>query len=279
MFVHSVCTSFTADMDMSEEEITRLREENQVLRNQLELLRVNSKYPDDSISQDYNEYDDSVAPDSLSNASEYVGEPHAVSESVMKQICTEVEIVTEEVITKTRAESESKIAKLENELEDLKAALDRSKRLAKYDMDDMTRVNRSLRDELETTIEDLELKCEELDTLNDDIERIAETFAEQHEEVQHLERQTKTLQASNDVLNDDVEHKMKRIKELETQSQMKAAIGKLWEEIGRMKDTQTPDASVSSNKSERQDGSLSSHASREYQERGNGIPKEAFTLP
>merc|ERR1711906_61571 len=97
-------------------------------------------------------------------------EANAVPDSVMKQILSEVEIVTEEVIIKTRAESEAKIAELNAEIESLKVERERSKKHAKYDLDDMTRVNRSLRQEIETINEEkyaieeeLEAKCDEFD--------------------------------------------------------------------------------------------------------------------
>jgi chromosome segregation ATPase len=222
-------------MDFSEDELTRLRDDNQVLRKQLELLRVNNELqfvPDDT------EYDESVAPDS-SSATEHFGEANAVPDSTMKRTGSEVETATADR------------AKLESELRDLKAAMDRSKRLAKYEKDDMTRVNRSLRDDLETVTRDklaiedeLEVKCEEFDTLNEDVERFAETFAAQHEKLQKLESQSKKLQRENQRLVALDEDKTKRIGELETLLETKSAqwvgteIGKLWDEIGRLRSTE-----------------------------------------
>ena len=120
-----------------------------MLRKQLELLRVNefALIPDDQ------KYDDSVAPDSQASETDVIGEQNATSKSV-------------------RHEQESKITTLQSEIGDLKAEMEQSKRLAKYDKDDMARVNRSLREELEAIHEDktalekdLNEKCEEFDTL------------------------------------------------------------------------------------------------------------------
>lgn len=242
----SVCTSFTVDMDLSEEEMTRLREENLVLRKQLELLRVNHEESDFASSLDY---DESVAPDSKSSTTD-VADDNALTSSVMKQICSEVEIVTEEVINKTRAESESKIAELQGEIEKLRAEIERSKRLTRYDLDNMMRVNRSLREDLEAVnseklaMEDeLELKCEEFEALNEDLERFAETFATQHEELQQLESQTKKLQLENKRLKVLDEDRLQTIRDLETQLESKKQewvgdeIGKLWNEIGKLRET------------------------------------------
>jgi len=242
----SVCTSLTADI--SEEEVTKLRDENQILRKQLSLLRINNEIEFDEDE----DYEDSLVGESRSDTSEFIGETNDVPEHVMKQILAEVEIVTEEVIVKTRAESESKIADLESEMEELKGEMERSKRLAKYDLDDMTRVNRSLRGELETIAEEkeaieeeLEIKCEEFDALNEDVERFAETFASQHGELQNLETQVKKLQIENEKLRSASADRKKRIGELESQVDVKQAVGselgKLWDELNRLKGASSPE--------------------------------------
>ncbi|KAL7539865.1 hypothetical protein ACHAXR_012440 [Thalassiosira sp. AJA248-18] len=294
----SVCTSFTVDMDMSEEEVSKLREENQVLRRQLELLRVNQEFqlvPDDQ------EFDDSVAPDSKSSsvvqdskstATEYIGEANALPESAMKQLLSEVEIVTEEVIIKTRAESESEIAKLQSEIEELKAEMERSQRLAKYDLDDMTRVNRSLREDLESVSktklsieEELEMKSDEFDALNEDVERFAETFAAQHEELQQLESQTKKLLLENEKLKKLDEEKMKRVAELETQLEAKSSemvvseIAQLWQEIGKIRGTPQSVSSKPSRRGKphhRSTNSSSSDTSSEESEGGEDTSKANY---
>jgi chromosome segregation ATPase len=180
--------------------------------------------------------------------SDYIGEAeaNAVPDSVMKQILSEVEIVTEEVIIKTRAESEAKIAELNGEIESLKVERDRSKKHAKYDLDDMTRVNRSLRDEIERNNEEkdaieeeLEAKCDEFDALNEDVERFAETFAEQHGECQQLEGQVRNLLLENENLTRTIANKKMVIGELEVRLEAKHDIGsefgKLWNEVERLK--------------------------------------------
>jgi len=241
----SMCTITTADIDVvNEGEMAKLREENQVLRKQLDLLRVTNGFeciPDE-------DHDDSLIPDSKSDVTEYMGEAeaNAVPDSVMKQILSEVEIVTEEVIIKTRAESEAKIAELNAEIESLKVERERSKKHAKYDLDDMTRVNRSLRQEIETINEEkyaieeeLEAKCDEFDALNEDVERFAETFAEQHSECQQLEGQVRNLLLENEKLTTDIADKKERIEELEVKLEAKqevgSELGKLWEEVERLK--------------------------------------------
>lgn len=265
----SVCTGLTVDMDRSEDEMTRLREENQVLRKQLKLLRANNEFQD--IPQDRpddQEYDDSVVLESNSSATEYIGEANAVPESVMKQICSEVEIVTEEVIIKTRAESESRIAKLRCEIEYLKTEMEQSEELAQYDLDDMTRVNRSLREELQAITEDklvveneLEMRCEEFDTLTEDVERFAETFAEQNEELQQAERLSKKLQLENEKLKASNEDKTSRIAELEAQKEVKSEITKLWEELGRLKETPSSDERQNRSSSSGSDDTISEEES------------------
>ena len=244
--IPSVVTSVTVDMDRSEDELARLSEENQLLRRQLQLLRVNSSEFSD-IPDDQEEYDESVVPES--STSEYIGDANEVPDSVMKQICSEVEMVTEEVIIKTRAESEARIAELQKQLEDLTAEMERSKRLAKYDLDDMTRVNRSLREDLEemgaVKIEieqELEETREEYDTLNEDIERFAETFATQHEELQQLERQAKRLQSENEELKERCAEDTEIIQDLEAKLKEKwvgGEITKLWDEIERLREAPT----------------------------------------
>merc|ERR1712051_372606 len=111
--------------------MVKLREENQILRKQLEFLRVTSEF--DSIPDE--DPDDSVVLDSKSDAEEYILEAgtNNVPDSVMKQILSEVEIVTEEVIIKTRAESEAQIAELNREIEELKTEIEITKKHAKYD--------------------------------------------------------------------------------------------------------------------------------------------------
>merc|ERR1712216_218964 len=82
---------------------------------------------------------------------------------------------------------------------------------------------------------------EEFDALNEDVERFAETFAGQHGELQNLETQVKKLQAENDKLRASVEDKKKKIGELESQADVSKAmgseLGKLWDEISRLKET------------------------------------------
>lgn len=267
----SVCTSVTVDMDMSEEEMTKLREENQVLRKQLEFLRVNHECRDIIDDQDY---DDSVVPESQSSTTEYISDTNDVPDAVLKQICSEVEMVTEEVIIKTRAESESRISKLQQELEEAKAELERAGRLAKYDLDDMNRVNRSLREDLEAfeqekraLLEELDEKTEEFDALNEDVERFAETFAAQHDEVQHLERITQKLEAENQKLKESDVYQRKRIEELEDHQESTknsaskndggnsamalTEITKLWQEVARLRQSPSVGTDGSSREDER----------------------------
>jgi hypothetical protein len=189
-------TSFTVDMDVIEDETARLREENQVLRKQLELLRVSFR----KLECDDQSYDESVDPDSVSSETTMPELP----ESVMKQSRSDVAKTTQNVLIKTRFESESSFMKLKTEFDELKVELERCKRLAKYDVDDMTRVNRSLRADLEAmaaekfVIEDeLEMKCAQYDELYDDLERLSETFVAQYEELQTLEHQIKKLKSEN----------------------------------------------------------------------------------
>jgi len=265
--VTTVCTSLT-DMDGEEREVARLQEENQMLKKQLELLRVTNEY--EGITDDQ-EYDESVAPGSASGDTEEYTDANAMPESVMKQICSEVEACTEQVIKKTRAESESTITKLQSEIDGLKEDLERSKRLAKYDVDDMTRVNRSLRADLEAMAaeklvieEDLEAKIDEFDALNEDVERFAETFATQHEELQQAESKAKKLKSENKKLKASIEEKKTMIDELKSQlnttpSKVESEISKLWSEVERLRETPsstaaaTPTAATSSTAVEKLD--------------------------
>ena len=245
----TVCTSLT-DMDMTEDtELARLREENGILQKQLELLRVNNEFQD---IPDDQEYDESVAPTG-STVTEHIGDANVMPESVMQQICNEVETCTEQVIVKTRKESEANIAKLQAEIDEFKRDTERSKRLAKYDLDDMKRVNNSLRQDLEALEaekvaieEDLTLQIEEFDTLNEDVEQFAETFATQHEELEKAESLVKKLQSDNKNLKAFDEEKTKMIEELKSQIEnsspkkqewVGSEIERLWSEIGRLRET------------------------------------------
>jgi len=250
--VTTVCTSLT-DMDGEEREVARLQEENQMLKKQLELLRVTNEY--EGITDDQ-EYDESVAPGSASGDTEEYTDANAMPESVMKQICSEVEACTEQVIKKTRAESESTIAKLQSEIDSLNEDLERNKRLAKYDVDDMTRVNRSLRADLEAMAaeklvleEDLEAKIDEFDALNEDVERFAETFATQHEELQQAESKAKKLKSENKKLKASIAEKKTMIDELKSQlnttpSKVESEISKLWSEVERLRETPSSTAAA-----------------------------------
>ena len=186
------------------------------------------------------------------SASDNIGAASDLPEDVMKQVCSEVEMVTEEVIIKTRAESGSKIKKLQEQIADLESDLERSKRLAKYDLDDMARVNRSLRADLEAVEEEkadmqeeLEERFDEYDALNEDVERFAETFANQHEEMQQLESQIKRLKDENIKWNVLDTAKQKQIDELQAKVEKKSSeflgteIGKLWQEVGRLKTSES----------------------------------------
>ncbi|KAL9185115.1 hypothetical protein ACHAXT_002892 [Thalassiosira profunda] len=238
----SVCTSFSVDMTETEEEATRLREENQVLRKQLELLRVNEF----DLGPDDQAYDESVAPYSQASETENVGGANVKTESARHG---QMENATDE----------SEIAKLQSEIGDLRAEMEQSKRLAKYDKDDMARVNRSLREELEAIHEDktalekeLNEKCEEFDTLTEDVDRFAETFATQHKQLETVESLTKKLQAENERLKVTKEHNAKKIAELEAQKSewVGSEIGKLWDEIERLRAI-PPSPSVARTRSQR----------------------------
>jgi len=128
----------------------------------------------------------------------------------------------------------------------LKVEGERSKKYAKYDLDDTTRVNRSLRDELEAVNEEkdaieeeLEAKCGEFDALNEDVERFAETFAEQHGECQQLEGQVRNLLLENTRFTTIIADKKKIIGELQVRlgakNEVGSELGKLWDEVEMLK--------------------------------------------
>ena len=96
-------------------------------------------------------------------------------------------------------EDESRIIRLE----DYNVETNRNRRQSIYELDDMKRVNRSLREDLEAiTLEksamakELKVKCDEFDELNDDVEKFAEAFAAQQSELQKLRYENKKLRAS-----------------------------------------------------------------------------------
>mmetsp|Transcript_3111 Transcript_3111/g.7233 ORF Transcript_3111/g.7233 Transcript_3111/m.7233 type:complete len:1624 (+) Transcript_3111:476-5347(+) len=285
----TIVSGTTVDLD-NEDDFARLREENELLRQQLELLRVDQDVTvddadeyDESVAlgdaEEYDEYE-SVDQSSYSSGTEFIGDT-PLPDSVMNQISEEIENVTEEVILRTRAESESKISKLESEIAELKSEIERNKRVAKYDLDDTIRVNRSLREDLEAALEEKHAleeefleKCEEFETLTDDVDRFAETFAVQHEELQQLESQNKRLQSENEGLKSADEEQKRRIGELETQlDSAKTAsaldvgteIKALWKEIGKIK---TPTA-ASSGAVERQHSENSSDSEETDDELGD----------
>ena len=88
------------------------------------------------------------------------------------------------------------------QLEDINVETNRSNRQSMYELDDLKRVNRSLREDLEATIseknaiaKELNEKCVEFNELNDDVEKFAEAFAAQHSEIQKLQFENKRLKA------------------------------------------------------------------------------------
>ena len=265
--------SCTVGMDTSEEELTRLHEENSRLheenlglQNQLELLRgVNREFQYVANNQEYadsiaqgdlkssvvsNSKTSSTFPDSQSNttSTECTGAANTVPDSVIKQNYADVEEAATPVDMKMRAQ-------LEAETKKLRAELQQCKRIAKYEIDDVKRVNKSLRADLEETYqqkinleEELEMKHGALDAQTKDIERIAETFATQEEELRCLKTWTKQLLAENKELKSlALETKV----EEKSNKRLSSEIGKLWEEIGRLKETQG-EASVSSGRSHNQ---------------------------
>jgi len=233
----SVCTSFTADITDTEEDTSKLREDNQILRKQLELLRgmgPNSVIPDDQ------EYDESVAPGEEGSAASsekgFIGDAYAV------------------YATSSDKSDQDERIRLQKIINELKEELKQTKKRSKYDLDDVNRVNTSLRRDLEraeytsTALNDeLDLKYEEYEALQEDLEKFAETFATQHEELQQLEGRVKKLASENEELQASNNDKSDKIINLEAQlellktAQSKAPewvgdeIGKLWSEISRLK--------------------------------------------
>lgn len=234
----SVCTSFTADIT-EEDDLSKLREENQILRKQLELLRAigpNEVIPDD------HEYDESVVPDeeggsATSSEQGFIGDTHVAYTK-----------------TSDKSDQDERI-RLQKEIIELKEELKQTKKRSKYDLDDANRVNTSLRRDLEkanstnTTLNDeLDLRYEEFETLQEDMEKFAETFATQHEELQRAQGRVKKLTFENEELkladkakSDKIINLHAQIELLKSEQSSKAPewvgdeIGKLWSEISRMK--------------------------------------------
>jgi len=244
----SVCTSFTADITDTEEDMSKLREENQILRKQLQLLR--GMGPNDVIPDDQ-EYDESVVPDeegsAVSSEKGFIGDTHVV------------------YATSSDNSDQDERIRLQQLINELKEELKQTKKRAKYDLDNVNRVNASLRRDLEkaeytsTALNDeLDLRYEEYETLQADMEKFAEAFATQHEELQKLEGQVKKLTSKNEVLQSANKEKSDTINNLEAQvATLKAAqsrapewvgdeIGKLWSEISRLKSDEMASASHTS---------------------------------
>lgn len=226
----SVCTSFTADITDTDEDMSKLREENQILRKQLELLRGMGP---NTVIRDEQEYDESVAPgEDVSIASSengFIGDAYALTSNISDQ------------------DERIRLQKLINELKE-------ESKQTKFDLDDMKRVNASLRRDLEraeytsTALNDeLDLKYEEYEALQEDLEKFAETFATQHEELQQLEGRVKKLASENADLQASNNDKSEKIINLESKLELtKTAeskapewvgdeISKLWNEISRLK--------------------------------------------
>jgi hypothetical protein len=87
--------------------------------------------------------------------------------------------------TAPESEDESRMSRLD----DFNVDMERNRRLAMYELDDMKRINRSLREELEE-------KCDEFNELNDDVDKFAEAFAAQESELEKLQFENKMLKAS-----------------------------------------------------------------------------------
>lgn len=97
-------------------------------------------------------------------------------------------------------EDESRIIEIQTQLVDFNVGTDRSNPLAINELDDMKRVNRSLRDDLEAISEEkyalekeLEARCDDFNELNEDVEKFAEAFAVQHAELLKLQAENKKL--------------------------------------------------------------------------------------
>jgi chromosome segregation ATPase len=146
---------------------------------------------------------------------------------------------TQNVMIKTKSESESNFMVLQAEFNELQVEMERCKRLAKYDVDDMTRVNRSLRADIEAMAaekfaneEELEMKCAQYDELYNDLERLSETFVAQYEELQHLEHLIKKLQLENQRLKASDAEKLKIIGDIKQRLEEKVFQGPSDEFIG-----------------------------------------------
>ena len=236
----SVCTSFTADITDTEEDMSKLREENQILRKQLELLR--GMGPNDVIP-DGQEYDESVCGvvrdeegSTTSSEKGFIGDAHVAFAA-----------------SSDKSDQDERI-RLQQLINELKEELYQTKKRAKYDLDDVNRVNKSLRRDLEkaeytnTALNDeLDLRYEEYEVLQEDMEKFADTFATQHEDLQKLEGRVKKLTSENEELLSSNKDKSDKIINLEAQlnllktAQSKAPewvgdeIGKIWSEITRLK--------------------------------------------
>jgi predicted nuclease with TOPRIM domain len=101
--------------------------------------------------------------------------------------------------TAPESEDESRMSRLD----DFNVDMERNRRLAMYELDDMKRINRSLREDLEAVTAEkhalakqLEEKCDEFNELNDDVDKFAEAFAAQESELEKLQFENKMLKAS-----------------------------------------------------------------------------------
>jgi len=243
----SVCTSLTVDMTEIEDEPSKLRDDNRRLRKELSLLRSNYEDLTKELDCSDHEYgNESYIPEGDDNESgtEYIGE--AGSERLKIQANS---------ITSGRCSPDAKINKLKDEIKDMQSQMERIKKMSSYDLDDMRRINRSLREDLEEAIEakseifnELETKCEEIDALNEDIEKFAETFAEQSSELERVERKNNKLQLEVKRLKIENAEKSLKISELEADRKnwVGSEIEKLWSEIDSIRDIGTPAASVRS---------------------------------
>jgi len=156
--------------------------------------------------------------------------------------------------TSDKSDQDERI-RLQKQIIELKEELKQTKKRSKYDLDDVNRVNASLRRDLEkanstnTALNDeLDLRYEEFETLQEDMEKFAETFASQHEELQRVQGRVKKLTFENEELklsdkgkSDKIINLAAQLELLKSEQSSKAPewvgdeIGKLWNEISRMK--------------------------------------------
>jgi myosin heavy subunit len=202
MFLRDALELLAKEKELAENEILALKSEREVvtldrddLRQVNKIIQSELTLCEEELCRVKESLEDVKKQNIALASSKFVSmDPRSVNHDYIMPIASEYSIGN----TVPDWEDESRIV----QLEDINVETNRSNRQSMYELDDLKRINRSLREDLEATIsemnaiaKELNEKCVEFNELNDDVEKFAEAFAAQHSEIQKLQFENKRLKA------------------------------------------------------------------------------------